>query len=164
MIVRVIGDFPYVVVMERHKKGNFHLHVAWCGRVNVGQLRKMWTAVLGGVHGSGNVDAKFIRVRQGQNRAVRVASYVTKYIAKDVLENARFNKKRYWASKQTLEELRRYVLGADTLEAALGKMGGLVGFDLRPLLGTDSVFVFPDWSGLWYSHHPGMNTGSDPPF
>ena len=41
MLVRVIGEFPYVAILEKHEKGSYRLHVAWCGRVNVGIVRKM---------------------------------------------------------------------------------------------------------------------------
>ena len=51
-------EFPYVAILEKHEKGNYHLHVAWCGRVNVGIVRKMWLAALGGGKGCGNIDAK----------------------------------------------------------------------------------------------------------
>ena len=50
--VSVCGD------SRKARKGNYHLHVAWCGRVNVGIVRKMWLAALGGGKGCGNIDAK----------------------------------------------------------------------------------------------------------
>ena len=39
---KVIGSFPYVAVLEPHRKGNFHLHVAWCGKVNLNLMRPLW--------------------------------------------------------------------------------------------------------------------------
>lgn len=168
-LVRVMGEFPYVCVLEKHEKGNYHLHVAWCGHVRVHLVRKLWLAVLGGGAGCGNIDAKLIRVKQGGDRSARIASYISKYIAKGVEEGFRYNKKRYWASKQSLEEARRYVLTADTLRGALGQMRAFLGLDfgrfvVDQLTGRCSnLFVFPDDSGVWLSYIPELH-GSDPPF
>lgn len=108
---RVLGDVPYVAVLERHRKGNYHLHLAWVGRVNLNVMRPLWWAICGG-RGAGNVDAQYIKVRQGGDRAHRIASYISKYVGKHFTDNPRFNKKRYRASRQSLEEVRRYVLRA----------------------------------------------------
>lgn len=169
LMVRVVGDFPYVAILEKHEKGNYHLHVAWVGRVNVGLVRKMWLAAIGGGKGSGNIDAKLIRVPYGYNRASRIARYLTKYVGKHFEADPRFNKKRYWASRQTLEDARRYVFEADTVDGALFEMAQLFGIDparvvklfRNPDRGT--LFLFPDNSGFFYNHDPDAHS-VDPPF
>lgn len=47
-LVRAIGDFPYVAILEQHAKGNYHLHVAWLGRINLNLMRPLWWAICGG--------------------------------------------------------------------------------------------------------------------
>lgn len=171
LLVRVIGEFPYVAILEKHKKGNYHLHVAWCGRVNVGIVRKMWLAAFGGVKGSGNIDAKKIKVPAGGDRAARIARYISKYVSKHFEDEPRFNKKRYWASRQTLEECRRYVLSADTLDAGLREVQELLGVDLSKRLQIengrlvmDEYFRFPDGAGVWWAHVPELHDVDIPPF
>lgn len=171
LLVRVIGEFPYVAILEKHKKGNYHLHVAWCGRVNVGIVRKMWLAAIGGGKGSGNIDAKKIKVPAGGDRAARIARYISKYVSKHFEDEPRFNKKRYWASRQTLEEARRYVLEADTLDAGLREAGEFLGVDLiaRMVLRDRTArmgdwFEFPDGGGVWWAHVPGLHDTEPPPF
>ena len=171
LLSRVIGDFPYVAILEKHEKGNYHLHVAWCGRVNVGLVRKMWLAALGGGKGCGNIDAKHIKVPSGGDRASRIARYISKYVSKHFEDDPRYNKKRYWASRQTLEEARRYVLTADTLDGAIEQMRKMLGIDFSKFLTIDArrglvhenIFIFPDGSGLWLAYIPELHS-SDPPF
>ena len=77
---------------------------------------------------------------------------------------------RYWASRQTLEEARRYVLNADTLDAAFKRTCEMFGVDLAKYsvmtktgLRTREMFSFPDGSGIWFAHIPELH-GTDPPF
>ena len=162
LLVRVIGDFPYVAILEKHKKGNYHLHVAWCGRVNVGIVRKMWLAAIGGGKGSGNIDAKKIKVPAGGDRAARIARYISKYVSKHFEDEPRFNKKRYWASRQTLEEARRYVLEADTLDAGLRRPGVPRGRSDRAygVAGSNGGWATGSSSrtaAVWWAHVPGLH-------
>ena len=167
-VVRVIGYFPYVAVPERHRKGNLHLHMAWVGKVPVRLLRKIWLAALGG--GGGNIDAQFIKVPAGHERSSRIASYISKYVTKSFTDDPRFNKKRYWASKQTLADVRRYVLRADTLNAALDEVRRLLGLDYgkftvmeRGEVKTRNMFMFPDGGGFWINYLPDLHD-TGPPF
>ena len=171
LLTRYIGEFPYVAILEKHQKGNYHLHVAWCGRVNVGIVRKMWLAALGGGQGCGNIDAKKIKVPAGGDRASRIARYISKYVSKHFESDPRYNKKRYWASRQTLEEARRYVLKADTIDGGLREAHALLGcdFSARAVLENgklklDEVFYFPDGGGVWWAHIPGLHDPGPVPF
>jgi len=162
LLVRVIGPFPYVAILESHQKGNFHLHVAWVGKINVSLVRKMWLSIVG-VSG-GNIDAKFIRVPHGHDRSNRIAGYISKYVSKSFEQNPRFNKKRYWSSKQSMEECRRYVLRALTLDDAMGEVKRLLGLDYGKFLvwknneaKTQNLFMFPDGGGAWINYIPGVH-------
>lgn len=168
LLVRVIGQFPYVAILERHKKGNYHLHVAWVGKINVQLVRKMWLSIVGA--GAGNIDAKHIRVAPGHDRSSRIARYISKYVSKSFEDNPRFNKKRYWASKQSLEEARRYVLRALTLEDAMEEIKRLLGLDYGKFFvlsdggaKMQNLFMFPNGAGAWLSYLPGVHD-PDPPF
>ena len=170
LLTRVIGDFPYVAILEKHEKGNFHLHVAWCGRVQVGLVRKLWLLALGTGKGSGNIDAKHFKVPYGGDRSSRIARYISKYVSKHFEADLRYNKKRYWASRQTLEEARRYVLTADTLDGAVDQMRRMLGLDFSKFtavrhgrLVIDNFFTFPDGGGVWLNYVPELHS-VDPPF
>lgn len=174
MIVRVKGEFPYVAVLEHHKKGNYHLHVAWVEapgqKVNLNLVRGCWWAVVGG-RGCGNVDAQYIKVRAGLERADRVAKYISKYTTKHFEEDGRFNKKRYWASRQDMEAVRRYVLNVHTQSDALAAVQAMHGLNMSDYMKLgdkgiqwDGFFPFPDGSGFWLTYIPEKHGGAPPPF
>ena len=175
LVVKAKGEFPYVAVLEKHKKGNYHLHVAWVEspgqKVNLNLVRGCWWAVLGG-RGSGNVDAQYIKVRAGLERADKVAKYISKYTTKHFEECARFNKKRYWSSRQTMEEARRYILTAHTVADALAAVRSMFGLDWADYLVVgrrgemhwDGLFPFPDGTGFWLTYIPDKHGGAPPPF
>jgi hypothetical protein len=174
LLVKAKGEFPYVAVLERHKKGNYHLHVAWAElpgqKVNLNLVRGCWWAVLGG-RGNGNVDAQFIKVRAGLERADRVARYISKYTSKHFEDDCRFNKKRYWASRQDLPGAERKVILAHTASDALHSVMAAHGLNLndyikmgRRGLEFDGFFPFPDGSGFWFCFVPGKHSTAPPPF
>jgi hypothetical protein len=174
MIVKVKGEFPYVAVLEKHKKGNYHLHVAWVEapgqKVNLNLVRGCWWAVLGG-RGQGNVDAQYIKVRAGVERADRVAKYISKYTTKHFEEDGRFNKKRYWASRQDMAAVRRYVLNTRTCSDSITAVESMFGLRLSDYLRQgrngvqfDGFFPFPDGSGFWMTYIPDKHGGAPPPF
>jgi len=166
MAQRMIGRFDYVAVPEKHKKGNYHLHVAIRTRLNVNQVRAAWWSACGG-RGQGNVDARWIKVPGGQptKRADRVARYISKYIAKSFLEqaDANFNKKRYWATKIELSAKDRVVLRAQTVAEALAEVSGVFGLNVAAMMGERQIFVFPGGGGFWCNYIP-EDQGADPPF
>lgn len=169
-VERVLGKFPYVGILERHQKGNFHLHVAWVGRINLNVIRPLWWSICGG-RGQGNVDAQYIKVREGLERSDRVARYISKYVSKMFEEAGRFNKKRYWASRQTMDEVRRYVLRAGTMQGALDEVKRMLGLDWglflvmkRGRLVPEHLFAFPDGTGVWFNFIPELHGGAPPPF
>lgn len=174
MMVKVKGDFPYVAVLEQHKKGNFHLHVAWAElpgqKVNLNLVRGIWHAVIGG-KGQGNVDVQYIKVRDGLDRSARVARYISKYTSKHFDDTGRFNKKRYWSSRQSLAAPRRYVLNCKTQSDAFKHASLHFGVCLSDYMRVsdgrlvlEDMFQFPNGAGFWLAFIPGVHVGSDPPF
>lgn len=159
---KVIGKFPYVATLERHRKGNYHLHLAWVGKVNINLMRPLWWSVAGG-RGEGNVDAKYIKCPRGCNRSSIIARYISKYVSKhfEDEEEYRYNKKRYWASRQSLPEVRRYVLSQTSIGDALASLMPWLQmrFDDR-----HNFFFFPSGDGFWWNYLPDVHDNSPPPF
>lgn len=96
--LRRAGSFVYVAVIERQRRGAFHLHIAVRGRQNVRLLRVIWRAVVGEYQGhpGGNVDVR----SPFRDRALRhkLAAYLAKYVAKAFTELTA-GAHRYWCSK-----------------------------------------------------------------
>ncbi len=156
---RMGGSLVYVAVLERHKKGNFHLHAAIAGRINVKHIRKIWLACCGGGKGCGNVD---VAMRQGltvHKRRAGLAKYVSKYVAKQ-LGQTEFNKKRYWSSRHKLPDVERYILSADDAKAALFELSVFLSLDYSAL--AASVFTFKQETCAWFSFDERL--AAPPPF
>lgn len=103
-IKRVIPDFAYLAVVEVQKRGALHLHVAThrlpkllsCNGTRVKSwsvLRAIWRSVVGPL--GGNFDESKRRAG-ARASSLRIARYITKYLAKD-FEDGELNRKRYWA-------------------------------------------------------------------
>lgn len=120
-----LQDFHYVAVLERQKRGAWHIHVAVSGRQNWKLLRSIWLSVIakhgtdGAVNDSVEGFKKWCVFRKigGKGRAMRhlIATYIAKYVGKGA-GDVGFNKKRYWTSRGiVLPELTTYAhLGADS--------------------------------------------------
>lgn len=89
-----LGDFHYVAVAERQKRGAWHLHVAVKGRQNYRILRAIWRGIVG--QNNGNIDVRNPFREKGLRH--KLASYLCKYMTKDFAEHA-VNEKRYWTSR-----------------------------------------------------------------
>lgn len=69
-----------------------------------------------------------------------------------------------------MEEARRYVLNADTLDGARREVEEMLGFSfgdrivfLDGRIKLEEFFQFPDGSGVWWAHVPGLHD-TEPPF
>ncbi len=103
--LRSLGEFHYVATLERQQRGALHVHIAcqhfpaWLNNEHgvrvrsYNVIRAMWRRVVG--QDNGNVD---LTRPKGKNWAHRIAGYISKYVSKNI-EEARFNKKSYWASR-----------------------------------------------------------------
>jgi hypothetical protein len=138
----------YVAVLERHKKGNYHLHAAVVGKVSVNLMRKMWLVQTGG-KGSGNIDISMRRDCSEHKRRAGLAKYVSKYLTKQA-GSVEFNKKRYWSSRHTLPPVMRYVFNTDDLGSAFNEIVGLKGLDIIEV--ANNMFIFPSGGGIWFSY------------
>lgn len=154
--VRLCADLGvslnYVAVLERHKKGNLHLHAAICGNVNIKTIRQLWWVCCGG-RGLGNVDISFKHNLTSYQRRAGVAKYVSKYITKQA-NVAAFNKKRYWASRHKLPPVERYVLNGSNVVEGLMEFVNLFGLDFKVTL--QGAYQFADGAGLWFDFSEAM--------
>lgn len=98
-----LGQFHYVAVLEAQQRGALHVHIACVGlpaflmrdgvRVkSFNLLRSMWHRVVGRGNGACHVSRP-----RGRNSAHRIASYIAKYVSKNI-EDGAFNRKSYWSS------------------------------------------------------------------
>jgi hypothetical protein len=97
---RLLG--PYACVVESHKEGGYHLHVAVRGFRPIGGLQRGWVLALGGTGREvaaavpGNVDVVYRR-----SHTVRgLAGYLAKYLTKDT--DAQSGRKLFSTSKGLL--------------------------------------------------------------
>jgi len=90
-------DFRYVWVIEFQKKtGNAHMHIVFNTRLDIVNVRNIWTRIGGGMQS---------RVMQ-INDLISVAAYISKYIVKDIKEgnfgNLHHFERRYCISRSCI--------------------------------------------------------------
>lgn len=157
-----VGYWEYVAVLEPHPSNpaHLHIHVACVGRINVKLARKIWCAILETdgltMAGPGNVDAKYIKCNTTNPHGItyKIAAYISKYVSKD--SAVAFNKKRYWASRVVMEESKRYLLSARTLEEAMSEFTDRFGVECKHGGGVVGMFCFPYRDGFWMEVVPGL--------
>lgn len=97
------GKFSYIIIPERHKNGCLHFHMLTKGYkgsiVDSGKKNKRGQMVYNAdswSHGFSTV----VKIKNGIEDISKVASYVTKYITKQI-DDVHFGKnaRRYWSSK-----------------------------------------------------------------
>ena len=101
--MRLHGDFHYVAVPERQKRGAWHLHVACQGKIAKRLIIAVWLRVVGGkgngyCHVSNPGRSESQRGNGKRWESHRLAAYISKYISKDV-SGRDINDKRYWTSR-----------------------------------------------------------------
>lgn len=92
------GKFDYVAVAERHKKGDFHFHLAINEKYHWNTVRYLWRKATG--TGEGNThfsDEKFRGQRDSMEKSIRIAGYICKYFSKD--DVSEICQKRYSSSR-----------------------------------------------------------------
>jgi hypothetical protein len=163
--------FEYVAVLETHKKGNYHLHAAITGRLNLKKARRFWYMCLGGrgdEKGSatpGNIDVRYRHDLTKHKRRQGVAKYVSKYITKQT-GHVEFNKKRYWSSKHKLPSARRYIMRSMQIMDVMVELCDFLGLEMSSVV--DVAYHFSsfrdgnEFHGLWFSFDDCMV--SPPPF
>lgn len=148
-------DLSYVAVVEHHKKGNYHMHAAIVGRINLKTIRRFWFMCCGGKgdekkgNTPGNVDISFRPDLTAHKRRAGCAKYVSKYLGKQA-GFVEFNKKRYWSSRHALPQVKRYVFNTDDLGLALNELVGLKQLDIIEV--ANNMFIFPTGGGIWFSY------------
>ena len=144
-------ELAYLAVLELHKKGNFHLHVALVGHLNVNIARRLWWIVCGG-RGQGNIDIRRKQNQTDYQRRAGLAKYVSKYITKGFGDIDAFNKKRYFASRHDLPSIQRLVLNSLNWADALSELCGIFGLSLDRVLASPCFYKFPAKDGFWLNY------------
>lgn len=155
-IRRVIPDFAYLAVLEVQKRGALHLHVATHRLPRLlshrgtavkswAVLRAIWRSVVGPL--GGNFDESKRRSRSRAS-SLRIARYITKYLAKD-FEDGELNRKRYWAGGEWQAPERVTMLFKRELDGFNSDLMAMV-FD--EVVGTSTEFTHwlsPDGFVYW---------------
>lgn len=166
-------DLSYVAVLESHKKGNFHLHVAvrntGKGKARGELLSRIWAAVCGG-KGMGNIDfggkktkgkkAAPTVYQSTYERSRKIARYIAKYIAKD-LSAADFNKRRYWTNVEGLLPTVKVVMKSRDFAQAIREFCEFKNLDHDRMILESGLYVFdladrspgsPSQPCFWFSY------------
>jgi len=93
--VSKVQNFAYCAIPELQVRGAIHLHIGVKGRQNLRLLRSVWQSINGG-KGQASVHIRSPFKEKGLRS--RLAEYMCKYMGKE-FDTERFNKKRYWASR-----------------------------------------------------------------
>ncbi len=145
-------DFKYVAVFERHmsektspeKYGSLHLHVAIAGYCSYKKLRHYWRqsvqdVLKDGDYEGANIDASEFRrngLKSGHYNRAKIASYMSKYITKD-MDNDGFepNKRRYWASRniEPPKKTRIFTAPAINKQTYLTIFSDILGVNLKKM-------------------------------
>lgn len=132
-----IGE--YVVVPEKHKKGNYHLHAVISGYVKVNYIRAFWLRVCRNQgKAGGNIDVSYKPNLSALKRAQGCAKYVTKYISKSFSDD-QFNKKRYSCSRHKLPESQKYILRSNTLMGSVVEIAEFLGLNVGNSIQKNSI-------------------------
>jgi len=155
------GDnLVYICVLERHKKGNLHLHAAIVGSLDVKVYRDVWNKICGGEEGAsgaglaGNIDISYKSNMKNEERVCKLSGYLSKYISKQIGDSD-FNKKRYWGSKHVMEKAVRIVLNSLDFTEAIREASELM--MLRAGSVYEDAFIFPSKNALWFAYNSEMD-------
>jgi hypothetical protein len=174
---RALGrNFNYVAVAERHPTNpkHWHLHVAVNGWHKINVTRPLWWAVMGG-RGMGTIQMEAGRAYHlpPEERSMRIARYLSKYITKSFADESMADKKRYSRSRFDAAAISVLTLVAKP-DRERGLLTAAVMDELRETLGVDlgtvieasrsgNGFVFPDGGGFWLQLASGWSQ-PPPPF
>lgn len=162
LLRRAGKSLDYVAVLETHEKGNYHLHAAVVGRVNIKLLHKLWYISLGGkgdekgCNTPGNIRLDFRQHMTNYKRRSGLAKYVSKYLAKQA-GHTEFNKKRYWSSKHKLPEVVRFILNSESMLNVYVELAGLLDLNIPAMVETITCeFDTVNGPGFWFSYDEGL--------
>ena len=177
---RAVGKvFDYVVVPERHPSNpdHWHLHLAIRGWHHVNIVRAIWWSVCGG-RGQGNVHindgGRRIRALPVEQRSMKIASYLSKYMMKAFDDLGLADKKRWCHSKFAPALVSRFALRAvpegSNWDGIADEILSRLGIDMREELWrlarqdrSSNFFLFADDGGFWMQLPSGWSQ-PPPPF
>lgn len=156
---RGLPRWQYVACREQQDNGSWHLHVAVVGRQDINFLRRCWYVAVGGAQDDvgqdtkGQIDVRGPSKRWGVKTPVwkqdRLASYMTKYMAKLFDELEEKGAKRYWVARcNEAVKPERIWLGASSFDEAVVETHSLSQF-----LGAGycNLWLSDGWDIIWCS-------------
>ena len=172
----VLPSFAYVACIEAQGRGSLHVHFGmrklpkWvlymdpktlrsCRVKSWDFMRAIWlrTIKVDGMDGSFDESAKM--GRGDHARVMKIASYVSKYVAKDFADDVNLNRKRYFASEvPTIRpEVRSYGEAASMADLIAGLYAEIPGelIDFQTFHQGNREF-------FWYSAHAAPSPGEAP--
>lgn len=151
--------WQFVACREKQDRGAYHLHIAVCGRQDIGLLRRCWYVALGGTGSETGEDtpgavnvrgpAKRFGTKTNEWKAAKLAGYMTKYLHKAFDELDAMHSKRYWHSKGIeAPECKRVWLASSSFVDAVK--------DTHSLLRAEGCKILSLWASesldtIWFS-------------
>ena len=149
---RLFPHWQSVSVLEFQKRGAIHFHIAVSGFYDIGQVREEWQKIIGE---KAIVNVSFQPDGKG-NPYGKLASYMGKYLAKDMDEGRQFGEHRYFRTQGIERPKAVYYI---PLSAPNGYERGLIVDAIFTLLSSEGHFPTV-WSGPQQSTLNGFIVGS----
>lgn len=149
-------QFQYVAVPQRHKSGQWHVHVAVNATIAIDAARTAWTAEAGSR--SHIVITRHVRDDR-LTRVSKIGSYITKTLDIDwLLFPAKA--KRFWSSLGGETKQSSWYIKAVSFNDALGKLAQQLRLDVRKILACEECrVIYPDGRGLFLNYLPVLDRG-----
>lgn len=158
-------DFLYVCVLEPQGRGAIHFHVAVHGKVVYQLVRSIWQSILG--KGPDGQQMGQVNVRNpnafgfGKDGAHRLASYLAKYMGKD-MSIRELDDKRYFASRGIPKpEIIYWRLGSTDMLSAVNVA---VSIAMEGNINGCQIWCNNALGAVWIATAPGRCSESSVPF
>lgn len=149
-------DFKYIAVPQRHKSGEWHVHMAINKAVDIHYVLEEWKK-LAGENSAVNITGR----RHGETKLVRVAkmaSYITKTLSDD-WHCFPAKAKHFWGSVGAVVEQKSWIIEAESLDGAIATLASQLGIDFEKLMSNPSCRVFfRDGSGIFLNYLPFLDS------
>lgn len=153
-------QIDYVAVLEKHKKGNYHIHVATNSRVKANVLRAMWKRALSTEERTGNVDLSFKSNYSQRERTRKMSGYLSKYITKTMETDP--NKKRYMSNVKNLTTVKYIIMKQDRINTIIDELMRIL--DLKPIETLNYIHYIDAQENVLYIDTYQTGIINEPPF
>lgn len=146
-------QLQYVAVPQRHKSGQWHVHIAVNASIPVDVARSAWTAEAGSR--SRVVITRHIRDDR-LTRVAKIGSYITKTLDLDWLCFPT-KAKRFWSSLGGETKQSCWYIRAASFRDALEKLAQQLNLDVARILDCEECrVIYPDDRGIFLNYLPAL--------